>query len=649
MTGTSKQLNQTTATRQGLSLKSVLLTCLALAAITVSGCAAQRDRLSNVIGERVVVPDNKKSFMKRWYAGASLGGSNLDPDLSNVGFSLKKGSSVGSQMRIGYDLHNLMSLEFDTAVLGTAEMEATAEVEYTSFAASGLLYGLTGNSNRSRRQDWSAFMRLGYGQSSVASNVQVIDGKDLSGAIFGLGVEYGMPNGIGLRMEATRYHDEASFVGLGAIYRFGSKEKGHPVIFAKKATMESQSDYTAGESGVATAARVSRPDEPPVQAGLPGVLQQGKAPAVDVSTTRRLPANQSQNYIQKVVVATVKDLDGDGVSNDADECANTRPGTSVDYQGCGLFDGVVEGLSFENGSARLGPTTKRILDRLAVRLSAFPEVRVEVQAHTDAKGPDSINQSVSETRANAVVRYLIRQGVSREQLEASGKGETRLLNTEDTEYARIANRRIELETLPDLDIVPKHVTVLAPTARRQQFNASAGQAVAALASSSKAKSKNIPGVKTAAAMQKVQTSAKDEPSLGAATAKSTVDVFVPAPVDVPGASLNGQLEGVSFEGRTDKFGASTASALQTLATELKSYSTTRVAIMVHTDDLGSDKEDLDLSMKQATAISKFLIGQGIEQARLELEGYGSNLPVSQNVSEADRALNRRVELRVLAQ
>lgn len=620
-----------------------LCVCMILALSVLSGCASQRDRLSSSLGKRVnlQLPENDASFMKRWYAGVSLGSSSLDPELADVAFSLQQGRAVGTQMTLGYDLHNLFSVEFDSSVLGTAELEATAEVEYSSLSASGLIYGLTGRSNRSRRQDWSAFARLGYSYASVASNVQVLDGRDLSGAIIGLGVEYGMANGVGLRMEATRFHDEAMLVGVGAVYRFGSKARGRPVLFAKKKSLEDRAEYVAGDSGANYSA------EPALQAGLPGVLQQGKNPAVATTLTPRVSAEQAENYLSKVVVATVKDLDGDGVSNNADECANTLAGTSVDAEGCGLFDGVIEGVTFGNGSAGLNATSKRILDRYAIRLMAFPEVRVEVQAHSDDKGPASINQLVSETRAKAVVRYLKRHGVSAEQLVAVGVGETRPRSEDETEYGRLANRRIELKTLPDLDIVPRHVTLIAPAAAAvstQQINNSAASAVTALATAKNSKKAAKKTKKQAAR----SGNNRAEPSLAAAKPKNLPIETLPAPVDVPGLGLNGILHGVGFEGRSEKISSTSAGALKKVVSGLKKHPSTRLAIMVHTDDQGTTAENLDLSARQATAISDYLTNQGVARNRLEIEGYGESLPVVQNISEADRERNRRVELRVLS-
>ena len=622
------------------SARSQLLVLSAV--VLLAGCASQRELFNESVIKRVGLPGNTDAFRNRWYAGAAVGSSRLDPDLSDVSFTLQQGTAVGTQFRLGYDFHSLLSVELDSSVLGGAELESTAEVEYTSFAVSGLVYALAGKANRSRRQKWSAFGRFGLGLSSASSNVAPLDGRDLSGVVLGLGVEYGFANGLGLRFEATRLHDEAIFAGFGAVYRFGGPgARGILPRLAKKPA--TTSDIPAGNSsgsyygnGSAVAATQILP-EPGLQAGLPGVFQQDAHPSHRADTTPRVPTGSTNQFVGKVVVATVHDLDADGVSNEADECVNTPNGTSVNSDGCGLFDGVVEGVTFKSGSAGLDLTTKRILDRLAVRLLAFPEIRVEVQAHTDGKGPESINESVSQSRAAAVVRYLQASGVDSSQLEAVGMGETRPRADNDSELGRLSNRRIELKTLPDLDIVPRHVTVVSPAMEVIQLNSSAASVERLLNSKKK---------QTAAKTVAANTGNSAEPTLGAALA-APIEAL-PALIELPGTSFNGVLEKVDFVERTATLSDSSKVELDVIAGQLKQHNKARIAIMAHTDDGGDESANMKLTVEQAQAVAGYLQQQGIAGSRLETEGYGSDLPLAQNVTESDRELNRRIELRLIA-
>jgi outer membrane protein OmpA-like peptidoglycan-associated protein len=67
----------------------------------------------------------------------------------------------------------------------------------------------------------------------------------------------------------------------------------------------------------------------------------------------------------------------------------------------------------------------------------------------------------------------------------------------------------------------------------------------------------------------------------------------------------------------------------------------------HTDDVGSDDYNLNLSRERAASVSKYLIGSGVSQPRLQDSGVGKKNPAVPGTSEAARAANRRVAIRRL--
>jgi type IX secretion system PorP/SprF family membrane protein len=73
----------------------------------------------------------------------------------------------------------------------------------------------------------------------------------------------------------------------------------------------------------------------------------------------------------------------------------------------------------------------------------------------------------------------------------------------------------------------------------------------------------------------------------------------------------------------------------------------KVTIVGHTDNVGSDKFNLKLSLYRAGALKDVLIEKGIEPERVQVEGKGMREPLNSNKTEADRALNRRVVLTIL--
>ncbi|MER3330287.1 MAG: OmpA family protein, partial [Candidatus Kapaibacterium sp.] len=65
------------------------------------------------------------------------------------------------------------------------------------------------------------------------------------------------------------------------------------------------------------------------------------------------------------------------------------------------------------------------------------------------------------------------------------------------------------------------------------------------------------------------------------------------------------------------------------------------------DDIGGDEYNKNLSMSRAEAVRDYLIKKGVRSDRLIANGYGEEFPVGDNTTEEGRALNRRVEMKVL--
>lgn len=87
------------------------------------------------------------------------------------------------------------------------------------------------------------------------------------------------------------------------------------------------------------------------------------------------------------------------------------------------------------------------LDKVVDFLKDNPSVEIEISGHTDSKGSDDYNLNLSQGRAQAVVDYLISQGIDDYRLAARGYGETVPLESNDTDEGRAINRRVEFTVL----------------------------------------------------------------------------------------------------------------------------------------------------------------------------------------------------------
>jgi outer membrane protein OmpA-like peptidoglycan-associated protein len=110
------------------------------------------------------------------------------------------------------------------------------------------------------------------------------------------------------------------------------------------------------------------------------------------------------------------------------------------------------------------------------------------------------------------------------------------------------------------------------------------------------------------------------------------------------------LGGLEFESGTAELGAGPFEALAQLAQTLRGQPDLRIALVGHTDNIGSLEGNIALSQGRAQAVREQLIAQyGIDGARLEVHGIGYLSPLMANTTQEGREANRRVEAVVLAQ
>ncbi|MGH8510030.1 MAG: OmpA family protein [Gammaproteobacteria bacterium] len=140
------------------------------------------------------------------------------------------------------------------------------------------------------------------------------------------------------------------------------------------------------------------------------------------------------------------DDDGDGVNNCNDRCASTPAGVAVDASGCPKEGETLlrlQGVNFAFDSAKLTPEAEQVLDQAVQELRAAPSISTRVEGHTDASGSDAHNLKLAQRRAEAVVEYLISQGIEGTRLEPVGVGEGNPIASHDTEEGRFQNRRVD--------------------------------------------------------------------------------------------------------------------------------------------------------------------------------------------------------------
>jgi len=104
---------------------------------------------------------------------------------------------------------------------------------------------------------------------------------------------------------------------------------------------------------------------------------------------------------------------------------------------------ILKNVFFETASADLKTTSQTELNHLKDLLNEHPNIRIQINGHTDNVGAKNANLMLSENRAKAVFNYLTQNGISSSRLYTKGYGESQAIDTNDTPEGRANNRRTE--------------------------------------------------------------------------------------------------------------------------------------------------------------------------------------------------------------
>ena len=148
------------------------------------------------------------------------------------------------------------------------------------------------------------------------------------------------------------------------------------------------------------------------------------------------------------------DRDGDGVLDKDDLCPDV-PGT-IANKGCPevteavrkTLNDYAKTILFDTGKATIKFESGEILNNIGDILKEYSYANFNVEGHTDSVGSESLNQKLSEERAQSVVEYLVENGIDRSRLKAAGYGESKPLMPNTTRDGRNRNRRVEINLIP---------------------------------------------------------------------------------------------------------------------------------------------------------------------------------------------------------
>lgn len=349
----------------------------------------------------------------QWYIGLGGTGSWLTPNPREPGLDVAENVGTGGTLFIGRDLDNRSSIQFQLHGLGAAEFDNGIEATYAS-ADAAVLYRLFDSRDRSLGR--GNFGLALYGQFALGymyrDSEQSLEDDAPVHFSFGLGAETFLTRNFSLRTEAIYHESDAASGNVALVFRFG----GTP-------------------SPVSRAPAVpTSPVSPPEPEAVP-------LPVPEVPKTVDQPAAES---VDSENIARNADQDADGIANGDDQCLDSQRGFPVRENGCPLFDGVLSGVRFVEGTARLEPGSERQLDSLVNVLLQYPEAKIELHSHSDNSGSLTDQSVLTRARLRTVGTYLLERGIrsNRMTLRSFGGAKPRFDNA--TEEGKQRNNRIEV-------------------------------------------------------------------------------------------------------------------------------------------------------------------------------------------------------------
>lgn len=346
----------------------------------------------------------RQSFQRCLYLGLGAGVAKLSPELQNDGrgFRVSEEFDPAVQLTLGYRLSYLWFAEASYANLGNAQLSSNAasqqndpnvDIDYESIVLAAGRY-LFNNKN----SGWNLFGKAGYAYTRFTpDNEQKFAKGDSSNIMIGGGIEFRPKRSAWLFRGLLDIYEEDVQVAMVSVSRYFNPRGGK--------TQRNTSNALNDQSASAAVEQLS----PVVTETAPAALDNDSA---------------------------IKNL---GVV--------TSPEQRL--RDCEKLDESMPSSLFALDSIELVESSKRILDAYASVMLRNPDLTIEIGAHTNRTGNQTAEIDLTGAQANAVIDYLVSQGVAADQLIARAYGSKRLLANGQingvNDQAR--NRRVTLRVM----------------------------------------------------------------------------------------------------------------------------------------------------------------------------------------------------------
>jgi len=291
-----------------------------------------------------------------------------------------------------------------------------SEVQSAPYDADVDYFRLGVNYHFNKLRDWQPYAGLGFGQIDINRETGGPADFNDSAVDFGVGLKRVMDNNIMLRGDFKFVDDGPTqemdkLVTVGVAYASGAR----PATTAARAEMTTSTTMDSDNDGVADSSDACR---------------------------------NTPNGVQVDRRGCEIDSDRDSVVDSRDSCPDTPANLAVDNRGCPILEATQRSIellvNFDYDKSDVKPQYDEEIEEFADFMETYGNTNAVIEGHTDNRGSDAYNQALSERRARAVRNELVNEhGIDSDRVSAVGYGESRPVDTSNTEAGHARNRRIE--------------------------------------------------------------------------------------------------------------------------------------------------------------------------------------------------------------